>query len=175
MKLKKGSTSNLGASKDNNSPKRNVTSSLAKKRKLGKNENGWFKIKNFLFGLGIYMAFVASMFSHYWPANVHNGSSQNEAMTWIDGVTTPCPIKSKATISAINRATSDSCKQLIAEVACRSVDAPDEIGDLYATHLPNFCPPGTLIPRYVKGPGLLEWAPEWGPKLGKLLFEEQRY
>lgn len=175
MKLNKGSINSLGASKSNNSPKHNVTSSLAKKRKFGKNDNGWFNSKSFFFGLGIYIAFVASMFSHYWPANLQNDSSQDEVITWMDGFTLPCPIKSKEAISAINRTTSDYCKQRIAELACRSSDAPDGIGNLYATHLPNFCPPESIVRHNIPGPGLLEWANEWTFESGKHLFKDNRY
>lgn len=168
MKLKKGSSNNLGASISNSSPKSNVTSSQGKKRKLGKNQSGWFNIKGFFLALGIYTAFVGWMFSLYWPANLHNKSSQNEVTTWIDGFPLPCPIKNKATISAINRATSDSCKQRIAEVACQSIDAPDGVGNLYATHLPNFCPSESLVQHNLE---TIEWASE----LSKHLFKGDRY
>ena len=56
------------------------------------------------------------------------------------GYTPSCKIKTKDVISAINRASSDHCRIQIAEIACRSVDAPDGIGNLYPTRLPNFCP-----------------------------------
>jgi hypothetical protein len=175
MKLKKGSTNNLGAFKSNSSPKRNVTNSFVGKRKLGKNEIGWFNAKRLFFGLGIYIAFVAWMFSHYWIANLNIDSSQNEVITWIDGFTPPCPIKSKETISAITRATSDSCKQRIAELACRSVYVPGGIGNLYATHLPNLCPIESFVKEDIREPGLLWWTPEWAPKLSKHLFKGDHY
>ena len=178
MKLNKGVINNLGASKKSRSPKPNVVSSSAKKLMLGKNHNRWFNTKSFYLGIAIYIAFVASMFSRYCTGNNSlNDSSLNDSSenVVIDGYTQPCLIKDKATISAINRTTSDSCKQRFAELACRGVDAPDGIGDLYATHLPSFCPPGTIVPYNVPGPGLLEWAPEWAPKLGKTLFEGDCY
>ena len=55
------------------------------------------------------------------------------------GYTPSCRIKGKDSISAINRAVSDTCKKQIAELACRSVDSSDGIGNLYPTHLPNLC------------------------------------
>ena len=53
------------------------------------------------------------------------------------GYKPPCLIKSLKHKSAIQRARSDHCKKELAELACRTVDAPDGIGDLYPTHLPN--------------------------------------
>ena len=175
MKLKKGSSNNLGVFKSNSSPKRNVTSSSVGKRKLGKNEKGCFNAKRFFFGLGVYIAFIAWMFSHYWPTSLNYDSSQNDVITWIDGFTTPCRIKTKETISAINRATSDSCKRRIAELACRSVDAPDNIGDLYATELPNLCPIESFVKEDIRESGLLWWTPEWVPELGKHLLQCNNY
>jgi hypothetical protein len=157
MESKNGSTNKRGTSDSNSSPKRNVVSSSIKKRKHGKTENGWFSTKSFFFGLII--AFVAWMFSQYWTdilPNINSNSgkstsgsdqpkpseSQNE-VKHIDlplGFIPSCSIKGKESISAINRAKTDSCKQRIAELACRSVDASDGIGNLYPTHLPNFCP-----------------------------------
>ena len=52
----------------------------------------------------------------------------------------PCSIKGKFSTSAINRASSRSCKIELAETACTSVDASDGIGTLYPASLPNFCP-----------------------------------
>ena len=140
MKLKTRSSNNTGAS-----PKGNLTSFPAKKRKLGKNESRWFNIKSCFLGLGVYVAFVACLLSHYWPSNLHNVSSKTETKnvnldSLINNYTLPCEILSQSAISAINRASSPSCKQRIAEVACQSVDAPDGVGNLYPTHMPNFCP-----------------------------------
>ena len=157
MEPKFGSTNKVVTSESNSSPKRNVGNSPTKKHMLGKKENGWFTRKSCFFGVSI--AFVAWLFSQYYPGNLHginqksakstSGSaqpkppeSQNEVkhIDLPDGFIPSCSIKGKETISAINRAKSDSCKQRIAELACRSVDASDGIGNLYPTHLPNFCP-----------------------------------
>ena len=62
------------------------------------------------------------------------------------GYTPSCPIRGKESISAINRATTDKCKKDIADLACKTVDAIGDlegVGDLYPTHLPNFCPTAT--------------------------------
>ena len=56
------------------------------------------------------------------------------------GYNPPCSIKSIFSISAINRASSRSCKIELAETACKSVDASDGIGTLYPASLPNLCP-----------------------------------
>ena len=50
-----------------------------------------------------------------------------------------CSINSKEHLSAIKRTQSQYCKKKIAELACRSVDASDGIGDLYPSNLPNLC------------------------------------
>ena len=174
MEPNNGSTNKRGASDSNNSPKRNVASSPTKKRKLGKKENGWFNTKSFFFGLLI--AFFAWMFSQYWSDSLpilvqyYNKNSMSQKSTsgsdqpkppesqnevkYIDlpvGFTPSCSIKGKESISAINRAKTDSCKQRIAELACRTVDASDGIGNLYPTHLPNYCPTARTYNRELAG------------------------
>jgi hypothetical protein len=156
MKLKNGSSNSLSDSTNNNSPTGNVTRSQARKQKLRKNQTGEFSSKCFAFGLGVFMVFVAFMSFKYWPANILNNSSQNEAITWIDGFTLPCRIKSQGTISSINRATSDSCKQQIAEVACKTVDAPNVALNIYPTHLPNLCPTRSFEEEHATGKHLFE-------------------
>ena len=150
------------------SPKRNITISPAKKGKLGKNENGWFSTKSFFFAVGI--VFVACVSSRYWPDALNNinsmsqkstsGSEQpnhSESQKEVKNINLPvgfvpsCSIRGKESISAINRATTDSCKTRIAELACKSVDASDGIGNLYPTHLPNFCPTARTLNPDLEG------------------------
>ena len=143
-----------------NSPKRSATRSPTKKRWVGKESNGWFPTMTKRLFFGLIIAILAWLFSQYWPSTLsyrnlrsqkstiksdqsHSPSeSQSETKTinLPPGYTPSCPIKGKESISAINRAVSDTCKKQIAELACRSVDASDGIGNLYPTHLPNFCP-----------------------------------
>lgn len=46
-----------------------------------------------------------------------------------------CEIKSKEALSAVNRATTQECKQSIANISCLT-----DSGKLYPAHLPSFCP-----------------------------------
>ena len=143
----------------NNSP----PGSPKKKRKFGKEETGWFgkMLKSSFIYLGI--ALIAVILSQYWPNDLlkylspyqkHDNEkdlgglkpkaeSRTAHINLPSGYTPSCPIRGKDSKSAINRAISDTCKIDIAELACRSVDAIGEledVGDLYPTLLPNFCP-----------------------------------
>ena len=148
-----------------NSTRKNINgnssppSSPKKKRKATQEEIGWLKkmSKSFIFTLSI--AFIAVILSHYWPHNLlksqrtsdeaEHGRSMSESerkTTQIklpSGYTPSCPIRGKESTSAINRAITDACKIEIADLACKTVDAIGDlegVGDLYPTHLPNFCP-----------------------------------
>ena len=68
------------------------------------------------------------------------------------GYNPPCSIKNAFSTSAINRASSKSCKIELAETACKSVDASDGIGTLYPASLPNFCPAANSSNSKLVGP-----------------------
>ena len=59
--------------------------------------------------------------------------------------TLPCVPKKaiRDSISAIKRASSDSCKKKIGELACQSQDVPNGKEKLYPKYIPNFCPTAT--------------------------------
>ena len=168
MDPKNGPSNNRDTSGRKVSPKRNITISPAKKGKHGKNENGWFSTKSFFFAVGIVV--VAWVSSRYWSDtfNTINSTSQkstsgseqpntSESQKEVRNINLPvgfvpsCSIRGKETISAINRATTDDCKTRIADLACRSVDASDGIGNLYPTHLPNFCPTARTLNPDLEG------------------------
>ena len=67
--------------------------------------------------------------------------------------TLPCVAKSSVrySISAINRASSESCKKKIAELVCKSQEVPNGKGELYPQYLPNFCPSATKQNLKLKG------------------------
>ena len=67
------------------------------------------------------------------------------------GYSPSCTLKTKDAISAINRAVSDSCKRQIAEIACKSVDAPGGKGNLYPTQLPKKIPTATTLESELVG------------------------
>ena len=145
-----------------------------KKRRVAQEEIGWLKkmSKSFFFTLSI--ALIAVILSQYWPQNILNHLSQsqrgsNEAeqgrsmsdserkTTQIklpSGYSPSCPIRGKESISAINRAITDSCKIDIADLACKTVDAIGDlegVGNFYPTHLPNYCPTVRTINPELEG------------------------
>ena len=147
-------------SNGNTSPKRHASCSPIKKRKVGKDSNVWLSSRTKILFFTLITALVAWLFSKYWPESLHYHGSNSQTSVPFEsnsaqsqrpsesknginlpsGYTPSCSLKGKESISAINRASSDACKKQIAELACKSVDAPDGIGDLYPSQLPNFCP-----------------------------------
>ena len=149
----------------NNSPKKSPVRSQIKKRRVAKEvHDGWLTSKYKRLFICLTIAIIAWLVSQYGPVAMNfyyksvsqkvkvsrseqpqkSSESQSSeikpAIKLPSGYTPSCQIKGKDSISAINRASSDTCKKQIADLACRSVDASDGIGNLYPTHLPNFCP-----------------------------------
>ena len=148
----------------NNSPKKSPVRSQIKKRRVAKEvHDGWLTSRYKRLFVCLTIAVIAWLISQYGPVAMnlfYKSVSQNVKVSRSEqpqkssespaetkpviklpsGYTPSCQIKGKDSISAINRASSEECKKQIAELACRSVDASDGIGNLYPTHLPNFCP-----------------------------------
>ena len=143
----------------NNSP----LGSPKKKRKVGQEDAGFLDtmLKRFLFTLSV--ALIAMILSQYLPNDLLTNllapqkplsgedqggiksktHSRTAQINLPSGYTPSCPIRGKESISAINRATTETCKKDIADLSCKTVDAIGDlegVGDLYPTHLPNFCP-----------------------------------
>ena len=162
MEPKSHSSSSRRTFAINNSP----LGSPKKKRKVGQEDGGFLDtmFKRFFFTLSI--ALLAMILSQYLPndllsnllatqtppsgegqGDIKSKSHSRTAQIHLpSGYTPSCPIRGKESISAINRATTDTCKKDIADLACKTVDAIGDlegVGNLYPTHLPNFCPTAT--------------------------------
>ena len=116
--------------------------------------------KGFFFALIIVV--ISLLFFQHWidttpsndlysPNSADVCSSEERTNSTSYRYETSCAIKSKEHLSAIKRTHSDYCKKQIADLACRSVDAADGIGDLYPSNLPNLCLSARTLNPKLKG------------------------
>ena len=84
--------------------------------------------------------------------NISNYLTVLKHINFPSGYNPPCLIKNKDQISAINRASSDSCKKEITELMCRNEDVSNRTyKNIYPLHIPNFCPPANKLNSTIAG------------------------
>ena len=113
----------------------------------------WFCLVAFYFANYLFLAFLNNMLeTQILDKSFDKSRSTPEPQENLkhialpSGYTPPCFIKNVQSISAINRANSDSCKKKIAELACRNHDVSNKTyKNMFPRYLPNRCPDATKI------------------------------